>query len=124
ALVRGGPVMVLCTPCGSLQKYSRPAAERDAEKAGRAEARAAKSAGKKRNPFAGSSSPKVRAIWAERMEAHEGGSERLYTIREQFAAEEVVEHTKFGRGIVVKVISGTKMRVLFQDGERDLAMGR
>ena len=124
AMVSGLPVKVQCNTCGSLHKFYRPRAERDAEKSARAEARAAKSSSKKRDAFAGSSSPKVRAIWAERMEGHAGGSERLYTIREQFAVDEVVEHTKFGRGIVVKVISRTKMRVLFEDGERELAMGR
>jgi hypothetical protein len=125
AMVDGLPVKVECNTCGSLHKFYHPRAERDAAKAARAAARAVKktSSGKNTKRTSGGSS-KVREIWAQRMESHGGDSQRLYTIRDQYEVDEVLEHTKFGRGVVTKLISALKMRVLFEDGEHVLAMGR
>ena len=58
------------------------------------------------------------------MSASEDQQTHLYNFRESFAENDVIEHPKFGRGVVIKLISPQKMRVLFQDGEHMLAMGR
>jgi hypothetical protein len=48
---------------------------------------------------------------------------RAYGIREVFAANELMRHSKFGDGVVVEVIDRQKIRVLFRDEARVLAHG-
>ena len=51
-------------------------------------------------------------------------SAKRYRMDESFAAEEVIDHKKFGLGLVQRVMSDGKMEVLFPDGPRILVSGR
>ena len=129
AMVDGLPKRVKCNTCDSHHNYHRPRAERDAEKAERAAKRAARksSSGGSRSSgsrVASTSSAAIREIWGQRMSASEDQPTHLYNFRESFSENDGIEHPKFGRGVVIKLISPQKMRVLFQDGEHMLAMGR
>jgi len=48
-------------------------------------------------------------------------SAKKYTTRGSFEKDDVVEHPKFGTGIVVSVIHMNKIEIFFQDGPKLLA---
>jgi hypothetical protein len=52
---------------------------------------------------------------------HHPSEFRAYGIRETFAANELMRHSKFGDGVVLEVIDRQKIRVLFRDEARVLA---
>ncbi len=56
--------------------------------------------------------------WRARMDKNPNAG-RKYSIKEKFKAEEKFEHPKFGMGFVIAV-SGTRITVLFEDGEKTL----
>lgn len=58
--------------------------------------------------------------WNKAMAPHEGQAAVAYRATERFVVDQVVEHSKFGRGIV-KRVDATKVEVLFQSGAKLLA---
>jgi hypothetical protein len=61
--------------------------------------------------------------WESSVAGHHPSEFRAYGIREVFAANELMRHSKFGDGVVVEVIDRQKIRVLFRDEARVLAHG-
>lgn len=60
--------------------------------------------------------------WEKKMrEAKKVG--RPYAVTDTFQAGDVVEHSKFGAGIVEMVLSPGKVTVFFRDGEKTLVHG-
>ena len=47
-----------------------------------------------------------------------------YTIREEFEVDAVVDHKKFGIGVVTKVMADQKVEVTFREGVKILIHGR
>lgn len=64
--------------------------------------------------------------WSDRIAAFQtqGTAPSPYTIRATFSEGEYVDHKKFGKGVVLEVVSADKINVLFEDGARTLIMGR
>jgi hypothetical protein len=140
AMVDGMPVQVKCDTCHSFHKYrrpknapkpARPARRRAAEPAGDREA-IARTAAAKHPPGAGQAEV-ARAGRESRREAtvlfdrwqglvgrREVSDSRRYQVREAFGAEELIDHPKFGLGVVIDAPLAGRIRVLFQDGERVL----
>ncbi len=58
--------------------------------------------------------------WKDAVEAHPEAVFRPWSLAAKFAQNELIEHAKFGRGVVVQVV-GTTIEVLFQDGSKKLA---
>lgn len=58
--------------------------------------------------------------WKKALAPHEGKPVAAYRATERFAVDQVLEHSKFGRGIV-KRVDGSKVEVLFQSGTKLLA---
>jgi hypothetical protein len=58
--------------------------------------------------------------WSKALAAHEGKPVVAYRATDRFVVDQVVEHSKFGRGII-KRVEGTKVEVLFQSGTKLLA---
>ena len=58
--------------------------------------------------------------WKTAMASHEGKPATAYRSTERFVVDQIVDHAKFGRG-VVKRVDGTKVEVLFQTGTKLLA---
>lgn len=58
--------------------------------------------------------------WKAALAPHEGKPAVAYRATEKFGVDQVLEHAKFGRGIV-KRVDGTKVEVLFQSGAKLLA---
>ncbi|HRI68501.1 MAG TPA: hypothetical protein PK156_29935 [Polyangium sp.] len=58
--------------------------------------------------------------WKKALTPYEGKPAAAYRATERFTVDQVIEHSKFGRGIV-KRVDGSKVEVLFQSGAKLLA---
>lgn len=58
--------------------------------------------------------------WKKAMAPHEGKKAVDYRASERFAVDQVIDHSKFGRGLVTRV-DGSKVEVMFQSGTKLLA---
>lgn len=58
--------------------------------------------------------------WKKAMASHEGKPATPYRSSERFVVDQILDHSKFGRG-VVKRVDGTKVEVLFESGAKLLA---
>ena len=116
AMVDGVPVKVECNTCHGIHKY-RPTAEmRAAAKASRA----------RRSSGSRSSTPKAPpapTLWRQSLERLQGVEQQRYNVKESFEVDHVIDHPKFGIGVVVKILEPTRARVVFQDEERTMVMG-
>ena len=135
ALVGGEIVKVECRACGSVHKYYPPVAPKEAKtktsvcrvKAG-ADRKDAVNATKAPSSASATSRTQVKALKAaEDMEQNwqrtmnqTVASTRPYAMNEAFAVGDVVDHPKFGNGVVQEVFPPDKMQILFRDGARML----
>lgn len=132
AMVGDAVKKVECKTCGSHHLYRRPKSERDAALA-RLEKKAAD---RKSGPAKEATGPKgERLTHAERVEREQTAAWehaiagqpvsafRPYRFTLSYAAGELVRHSKFGDGVVARVIDRNKIEVLFKDGPRTLAHG-
>ena len=67
------------------------------------------------------SSESLAAAWKR---LTDGADAVPYTIRLKLAEGDVIQHTKFGTGIVIEMSDATKAEVLFEDGLRRLVCGK
>jgi len=58
--------------------------------------------------------------WKTALAPHEGKPAVAYRATERFGVDQIIEHSKFGRGLV-KRVDGSKVEVLFQSGAKLLA---
>lgn len=132
---------VECKTCNSHHLYRRPKTERDA-----AHARMAKRAEDRKAPSgtsgtSGAAAPtgnskSARAERADRAERalvssweHAIAGQpttafKAYRISVSFGVGDLVRHSKFGDGIVQKVLDPSKVEILFKDGPRTMAQGQ
>lgn len=57
--------------------------------------------------------------WEELVASRDEGEFKPYQLSAVFARNDLVAHSKFGKGIVL-MVDGTKVEILFQDGARKL----
>lgn len=105
ALVKEKVAKVKCKTCGSVHKYRDPAAPPPKKRVTKAKTGAA------------SQSPVAR--WEESI-AVAKGREHEYSMVGKYRVGDIVNHDRFGKGIVTKLHSN-KCDVLFQDKERLMA---
>lgn len=129
---------VECRTCGSHHLYRRPKTERDA-----AHARMAKRAEDRKaagtasgGASSGGNSKAARAERAERAEREQTAvwehaiagqptsAFKPYRISVSFGVGDLVRHSKFGDGVVQKVLDAQKVEILFKDGPRTMAQGQ
>ena len=96
---------VRCATCGSLHKFCDPAVPRKVRKPG------AKTVNEEEATTA--------SIWETGL-AEAKGKERDYDMASKYRVGEVVNHIKFGKGIVLKIYVN-KCAMLFKDKERLMA---
>ncbi len=142
ALVGGEIVKVECRACGSVHKYYPPATPKEAKgkasvcrvKAGEARKEAVNAFKPTSTPSSAAASPAAlsRAAAkaqkaAEDMEQNwqrtmnqTAASARPYAMNEAFVVGDVVDHPKFGSGVVQEVFPPDKMQILFRDGAKML----
>jgi hypothetical protein len=131
---------VECKTCGSHHLYRRPKTERDAALARlekKAEERSKASSGAPTSGKAPSGNSKAareaRAERAERELTHAwehaiagqpSTAFKPYRITVTFAPGDLVRHSKFGDGVVQKILDAGKVEILFKDGPRTMAQGQ
>ena len=115
--------------------YRKSKAEREAEKKLKASSRrkvakkTTSAKGSRASASTAKAAPEPAANvreWSDRIAAFQtqGTAPSPYTIRATFSEGEYVDHKKFGKGVVLEVVSADKINVLFEDGARTLIMGR
>jgi len=109
---------VHCNTCGAQHAYRRhPPGERAAASDRRPQSgRASRAAG---GAGAGSA-----ASYEALVRGRDAATARRYTAAERFAPTDLVRHSTFGLGLVIKVKEGNKIEVLFPDGPKVLVHGR
>jgi hypothetical protein len=120
ALVDGEVAKVICKMCGSRHKYNPidPEPNGSAPKATRRDGatKKKKPSGKRR----AASAKSLESQWEAAMAEKDPANSRTYSMDGSFEQGEVIEHEKFGHGIVIQVDAAGKMQVLFKDGPKRL----
>ncbi len=133
---------VECKTCGSHHLYRKPKTLRDVEadkatpfkRSDGAPAKAAKAAkparartGKtasERGAAAAAREREQTAVWEKSIAGQPSSAFQAYRITSVFAGGELIRHSKFGDGVVYRVLDRGKVEVLFQDGPRTMAHGQ
>jgi len=119
---------VECLTCHGDHNYRRPLAEREKEKerkAMRAAIHAApgttpKSSGP-RTERGGSGKLAAKQLWERSITGQPPTAFKSYTVKQTFATGELIRHSRFGDGVVARVIDAQKVEILFEDGPRTMA---
>ncbi len=114
ALVDGKPEKVVCKTCNRKHKY-RPNLPKSRQKA-------SKTGKKKKTTRSRRKDPAL--IWEEALAGKENIEAKDYAMDGTFEQDDVIEHPKFGRGLVREIQAEGKMEVLFKDGPKILVHGR
>lgn len=126
AMVEGAVKKVECKTCGSHHLYRRPKSERDARAAkleAKAEARAKgepRTVAEKQRAAAKLEREQTSA-WEAAIAGQPANAFKPYKISLVLGQGELVHHSKFGDGVVSRVIDRGKVEILFQDGARTMA---
>nr|AYM54510.1 hypothetical protein [Racemicystis crocea] len=120
---------VECKTCGSHHLYRRPKSERDAvkDKVMKRSDERPRSGGGSRAERAAAQSRLERdqtAAWEHAIAGQPTTAFKPYRITLTLAEGELVHHSKFGDGVVSKVIDRGKVEILFKDGPRTMAHGQ
>jgi hypothetical protein len=119
---------VECQTCRGAHRYVRPKTERDAEASRKAmqgsAPRAASTPKVPRETLALKAERERRNSWEKSIAGQPTSAFRAYRIFESYGAGDLVRHSKFGDGVIARVIDRGKIEVLFQDGPRTLAHGQ
>jgi hypothetical protein len=129
AMVGEAVKKVECKTCGSHHLYRRPKTERDA-----AQARMVKRAEDRKVAATGGGGTKAErvaraekaereqtSVWEHAIAGKPTTAFTAYRISLTFGQGDLIRHSKFGDGVVAKVIDQTKVEILFKDGPRTMA---
>lgn len=106
---------VMCKSCLNSHRYRRPVAAGE------------KPAIKAKTQKASNKAPaktKEQRKWSRVMAKVEGEKPLNYDMSDEYKENDVIDHSKFGVGVVSEVIDPTKMSVVFEDGEKTLVHNR
>jgi len=119
----GGTInKVKCRTCGAEHKYRGPKPEIKSGADRLKQAKAGKRTSASPSSQSGRGKPTLRE-WTQKFELiRDEGDIRTYSIHESFQAGDVIRHPTFGLGFVQRVISETRIDVLFEDDLRRMAM--
>ncbi|MEM6531910.1 MAG: hypothetical protein AAF654_04770 [Myxococcota bacterium] len=111
AMVEQRPKRVQCKTCGSLHNYrSSSDAKASAKRASRS--KTTRSATAKSNDY------------DTLMQGKDIAGAVRYRVSEVFEPDVVIDHKKFGLGLVLKVLGDSKIEVIFRDGIKTLIHDR
>ena len=117
AMVQKMPVKVECSTCSSVHKYRK-------NPPGTTKAGSKKEASPRSSPPSSrAESARARARWEEAISGKKPSDFKAYQISSLFREGELVQHSKFGEGLVEKIVDAKKIEVLFHDQTRLLAQG-
>jgi CxxC motif-containing protein len=116
AMVGSEPARVKCNTCKSERNYSRARATGSG---------GVRTQGRKKVEVVSGSGPKPKHhsvdLYNEKLQASVMKTPKAFNINESFEEGDVIEHKKFGKGVVLKVIPPDRMEVIFRDETRALA---
>ena len=104
---------VLCKSCSASHRYRKPVA------AGEEAPKKAKKAKPKAPP-----KTKEQRKWSRVVAKVDAENPVTYAMDSTFAANDVIDHAKFGVGVVVDVVDPSKVSVVFEEGEKTLVQNR
>ncbi len=115
AMVGGVPKRVLCNTCHGEHMY-RPNPPGESTKAKKSGVRKGRAAAK----------PKARKVseWETRVGGRDRREAIPYKPQETFEADQLMDHPKFGMGLILAPLAGDKVKVLFESGEKILIQNR
>ncbi|HTJ83835.1 MAG TPA: hypothetical protein VL400_19080 [Polyangiaceae bacterium] len=120
AMVGGEPKRVKCLTCDGEHNYRKPMSERSENRPSAPRAAGTKTAGKSKS--AGAKTEKnARLSWEKAIAGQPPSAFKGYNIKQSFTDGDLVRHSKFGDGVVARVIDPTKVEILFEDGPRTMA---
>jgi len=125
AMVGTRPVRVECSTCGSHHNF-RPRAPGDkAEPAVRTRAGVSSPRPARVSGAARAEQAKVsrEQTWEKAIAGRGVSDFRRYSVVQTFQEGDLIRHTKFGDGVVTRVLDSRKVEVLFRDEPRTLAQG-
>jgi hypothetical protein len=115
---------VLCLTCNGEHNYRRPQAERDKEKERKASNRAihaGTTGGTSTRKTAPRTERSQKAIWEHATSGQPTTAFKAYNTKGTYATGELIRHSRFGDGVVARVVDAQKMEVIFEDGPRTMA---
>jgi len=107
AVVNNQPARVRCNTCRSERNYRQPKLSHTPVR---------KTVSEERAKIRGSHPD----LYQQKLKANLMKTPKPYRIDAEFDLEDVIEHVKFGRGVVLKLVHPDRMDVLFQDETRTL----
>jgi hypothetical protein len=125
AMMGATPVRVECLTCDSQHNYraKMPGAAKTAGATKTAGGRAVKETVAVKAARAEQAERERTQTW-EKAIAGKGVSDfRPYRVSEKFAQGDLVRHSKFGDGVILRIVDLAKISILFKDGEKLLAQG-
>jgi hypothetical protein len=111
AMVDGKPGRVECNTCKGIHNYRPPVAEKTAK----TPATPRKRTTRKVDPDP--------AAWEALSLNNQSGRAADYSMKAEYKLDEIVNHSVFGLGQVVKLVPPNKVEILFQDGRKLLRCG-
>jgi hypothetical protein len=109
AMVGDKPARVSCNTCRSQHSYKAHAPRTDASSTKREGAGSGTRTGK-------SGGNRYQSL----LKAKDSVPPKIYSPKDKYEAGDILEHSKFGRGITMAVKDGTKIEVLFESGQKTL----
>jgi len=115
SLVATRPARVQCNTCHGVHNYRK-------EKSAAAEAKlpSQRSSTRQTRKEPGNA---ARQEWAALQQAHHGERAVLYDMKASYKLGELVNHSKFGLGIVKRLDGPNKVEILFEEGLKLLRCG-
>ncbi len=116
AVVEGKPEKVICKTCNRRHKY-RPNLPKSRMK------KISKEPGTKK-PRRTRRTKDPAIIWEELLTERGEAEAKLYSMDGIFEQNDIIEHKKFGRGLVKEIFVEGKMEVVFKEGAKLMVFGR
>ena len=112
---------VMCKSCLSSHRYRPVDAETKAEITQKAKERklVAQKAARKR--AATSAARKWENLLTKVQDEEQEQDPKEYSIQQTYETNQIINHAKFGKGVVVKIIDDKKVDIVFEDGIRTMA---
>ncbi|NUP04685.1 MAG: hypothetical protein HOW73_01345 [Polyangiaceae bacterium] len=130
AMVDNQVKRVECLTCKGDHNYRRPKSERDKEEERKAMHRAihAPKDGMPTRSIAskaerGGSKLNTKQLWEKSIAGQPPSAFKAYNVKGTFSPGELIRHTRFGDGVVARIIDPMKVEILFEDGPRTMAQG-
>ena len=117
SFVDGAVAKVQCRACGSVHKHyaDKSKARTSSSKASKPKAKS--KAGSKKASKA-PKAPAIDPLWEKRIQLRDTSQAKPYSMDCQCGVDELLEHFKFGTGIVQELVAPNKAKVLFKEGQK------